>query len=436
MARPNVLMIAVDDLNHWVGPLRRNPVAKTPHIDRLARGGLTFTHAYCPAPVCNASRAALLSGRLPSSTGVYDNGINWETRIPEGTTLSAQFLKADYDVRGIGKLFHGNTYKTSEWTEYIKNLPVDDLNGALESGKNGKLPYAKLPPDETGLTDFKSAQYTIEQLRKKHTNPFFLACGFYRPHLPWNVPGRYFDLYPLETIPLPPYKKDDLDDIPPIGRDWALSIGDHKAILEQGGEKVWKQAMQAYLASISFLDVQLGKVLDAYERSPERDNTIVVLWGDHGWHLGEKNHWRKFALWEEATRTPLIWKAPGITKPGTRCEHPVDLMALYPTLCTLTGIPKPSFVEGADLRPLLKNPHASWTLPAVTTFRYKNHAVRAKKWRYIRYVDGNEELYDHTKDPYEWTNLAAKRELAGVKTELSRWLPKVNVPQPPNDLDH
>lgn len=432
----NLLMIAVDDLNHWVEPLGRNPVAKTPNLTRLARWGMTFRHAYCPAPVCNASRAALLSGRRPNITGIYDNGINWETRIPEGTTLSAQFLKAGYDVRGIGKLFHGNTAKASEWTQYIANSPIDDPSGALESGKNGKLPFAKLPPDESGLTDTKSADYTIQHLTKKHTQPFFLACGFYRPHLPWNVPGKYFDLYPLDQIPLPPYKANDLDDIPPLGKEWALGIGDHKAILEQGGERVWKQAMQAYLASISFMDAQLGRVLDAYVRSPERNNTQVVLWGDHGWHLGEKDHWRKFALWEEATRTPLIWVSPGRVRPKSVCQHPVDLMALYPTLCRLHCLPIPTFVEGQDLSPLLKNPKAAWSHAALTTFRYQNHAVRTARWRYIRYVDGTEELYDETKDPYEWTNLAPRPELAGVKAALAKHLPTRNVPQPPNDLDH
>ncbi len=431
--KPNFLFIAVDDLNHWVGPLGRNPVAKTPNLDRLARLGLTFTRAYCAAPVCNPSRAALLSGRRPSTSGVYDNGIAWKPRIPTGTTLPAVFKQAGYWVGGAGKLFHGSSHKPEEWSEYARSTGPFEREGAAERGRNGNLPFAKLNGDDSVLEDYQTAAYTVEQLGKKRDQPFFLACGIYRPHLPWNVPKKYFDLYPLDQIPLPPHKEGDLDDLPPTAKRWAHSMKDHEAIMAAGGEPVWKKAMQAYLASISYADGQIGRVLDALEKSPERENTIVVLWGDHGWHLGEKEHWRKFALWEEATRVPLFMVAPRLTTPGARCERTVDLMSLFPTLCDLAGILKPEHVEGHSLRPLLKSPKSAWKRPALTTFGFQNHAVRTERWRYIRYADGGEELYDHSKDPYEWTNLAPKPELAKVKAELALSFPKGNVPQPGKD---
>ena len=432
--RPDVLMIAVDDLNHWIGTLRRNPAAKTPHIDRLASRGLAFTNAHCPAPVCNASRAALLSGKRPHETGVYDNGIDWERRIPAGTTVPAWFLRHGYEVRGAGKIFHSNTWKPAEWTDYQRNYPKGEAVDATESGTIGKLPYAKLRGGDDTLMDWKTATYGVEQLQTSRKDPLFLACGIYRPHLPWNVPGKYFDLHPLGSISLPPTIQNDLSDVPEAGKRMALGIGDHAAILENGGEMAWKRAMQAYLASISYADAQIGRILDALDSSPRRANTVVVLWGDHGWHLGEKEHWRKFTLWEEGTRTPYIWSVPGLVRPGSRCERPVDLMTLFPTLCDLCRMPLPSWIPDPSLRPLLANPRIPWRLPARTTFNQGNHTVRTDRWRYIRYADHSEELYDHRTDPYEWRNRAGDPGLKSVKAELSRWLPTREVPQPAKDL--
>jgi arylsulfatase A-like enzyme len=196
--------------------------------------------------------------------------------------------------------------------------------------------------------------------------------------------------------------------------------GDHAEMLKSGR---WKEAVQAYLATIAYTDMNIGRLLEALDKSAHRDNTIIVFWGDHGWHLGEKEHWRKFALWEEATRAPLIWVAPGVTRAGGVCERTVDFLSIYPTLCDLTGIPIPKHVEGVSIRPLLADPKAAWDRPALTTHGQGNHAVRSEKWRYIRYADGSEELYDEGKDPYEWTNLASKQELAEVKKDLARSLP-------------
>ena len=200
---------------------------------------------------------------------------------------------------------------------------------------------------------------------------------------------------------------------------------DHAAVLASGR---WKEAVQAYLAAISYLDAQVGRVLDAVEKSPAKDNLIICFWGDHGWHLGEKEHWRKFALWEEATRAPFIWVVPGVTKPGGVCKSPVDFMSVYPTLCDLAGIAKPAWVEGDNIKPLLADPAAKWDHVAITTYGRNNHAIRTDRWRYIRYADGSEELYDHANDEYEWTNLAAKPEHAGLKAELAKNFPTTNVP--------
>jgi arylsulfatase A-like enzyme len=275
------------------------------------------------------------------------------------------------------------------------------------------------------MPDYRIVSWTVDQLNKKHDKPFFLACGIHKPHLPWYVPRKYYDLFPLEKIVLPKVLDTDLDDVPPAGVQMAKPEGDHAAILKSGR---WKAAVQAYLAAIAFTDAMVGRLIDALDKSPYKDNTIVVLWSDHGWHLGEKLHWRKFTLWEEATRAPLIWIVPGLTKPNSVCNRTVDFMGIYPTLTELCNLPTPKHVEGVSFRALLANPDAPWDLPARTTFHFNNHAVRTEQWRYIRYHDGGEELYDEIKDPLEWTNLAGKPEFAAVKKELAKWLPKTNAP--------
>lgn len=200
--------------------------------------------------------------------------------------------------------------------------------------------------------------------------------------------------------------------------------GDHAKIIESGR---WKEAVQAYLATIAFCDSQVGRLLDGLEKSPQRDNTIVCLWSDHGWSLGEKSHWRKFALWEEPTRTVFVWKVPGVTQPGGACGRPVDYVSIYPTLCELTGLPLPKHLDSRSIAPLLKNPQAEWNTPAITTHGFKNHTVRTEDWRYIRYADGGEELYDEATDPLEYKNLASSTEYAARKTELAKWLPKTDA---------
>jgi len=425
-AKPNVLFIAVDDLNHWVGHLGRNPQTKTPNIDRLAKMGVTFTKANCAAPVCNPSRAALMSGMRPSTTGVYDNGQDWKLAISKDKTLTTQFLNAGYNVFGAGKIYHSADHRDGEWTEYFDKDQGRNLQrhpDAKDDGVGG-IKFYPLSNGDEDMPDYKVVSYGVEKLKTKQEKPFFLAVGLSKPHMPFSVPKKYFDMFPLDKVELPPYRADDLDDVPPGGIKMARPEGDHAKIVESGR---WKEAVQAYLASIAFCDAMIGRLLDAYDKSPNKDNTIIVFWGDHGWHLGEKSHWRKFALWEEATRAPFIWVAPGVTKRGGVCERPVDFMSIFPTLCALTGVAKPAHVEGLDITPLLKNPKAKWEIPALTTFHKQNHSLRSETWRYIRYADGGEELYNHETDPYGWTNLAKESKYDSVKKELSQHFPKVNV---------
>jgi arylsulfatase A-like enzyme len=234
-------------------------------------------------------------------------------------------------------------------------------------------------------------------------------------------------MYPLDKIQLPKVLATDLDDVPPAGVRMAKPEGDHAAILASGR---WKEAVQGYLAAITFCDAMVGRLIDGFDKSPSKDNTIVMLWSDHGWHLGEKQHWRKFALWEESTRAPFLVAAPGVTKPGTVCDRTIDYMSIYPTLCDLAGISTPKHVEGTSIKKLLENPTAPWDRPAITTHGFQNHAVRTEAYRYIRYANGDEELYDEKADPLEWKNLAADSNYASVKKDLAKWMPTVNVPTP------
>lgn len=430
--QPNVLFIAVDDLNHWVGHLQRNPQTRTPNIDRLAAKGVTFTRAYCAAPVCNPSRAALMSGLRPSTSGVYDNGQDWKPVIGKELTLTTQFLQAGYNVFGAGKIYHASAHREGEWTDYFTPRGGGGLKrhpSAADEGVGGIKFYPLANSDEE-MPDYKVVSYGLEKLQATHDKPFFLAIGLVKPHMPFSVPKKYFDQFPLETIELPPYRADDLDDVPSAGVKMAKPGGDHAQMLASGR---WKEAVRAYLATIAFCDAMVGRLLDGLEKSPHRDNTIVVFWGDHGWHLGEKHHWRKFALWEESTRAPLIWVVPGVTTAGGVCRRPVDFMSIYPTLCELAGIAIPKHVEGPSLRALLTDPASAWQRPALTTFHRDNHSLRSERWRYIRYADGGEELYDHDADDYEWTNLAADPQSQAVKGELAEWFPKVNHAELPRD---
>ncbi len=427
--RPNVIMIAVDDLNHWVGYTGRNPQARTPNIDRLAARGVAFTKAYCAVPACEPSRAALLSGQRPWTTGCYLNGNNWQKLIPAGKGLTAQFMQAGYQVSGAGKIYHADTFHPSEWTDYMPKSLYPSAEKGVKKGGGFHEPLTQDIKDED-ISDWHIVNWCIEKLGARGAGaaanePFFIACGLHKPHLPFAVPRKYYELFPRDKIQLPPHLETDLDDIPPAGRRMAKADGDHAKFLKSGR---WKDAIQSYLAASAYTDMNIGRLLDALDKSPHRDNTIILLWGDHGWSFGEKSHWRKFALWEEPTRAPLIWVAPGTAPAGKLCARTVDFMDLYPTLCELAGVPVPKHVDGRSLVKLLRDPAAEWKGAAITTHGYLNHSVRTEDWRYIRYADNSEELYDHRADPYEWKNLAARPDLAATKRELAALLPTKNHP--------
>lgn len=426
---PNVLFIAVDDLNDWITPLGGHPQADTPNIGRLAEMGMLFENAHCVTPACNPSRAALLWGIRPSTSGVYLNSQSTDqaAHLQGKPTLPQWLSRKGYRSLGSGKIFHAGPGRMEFWDHY-ERLPGSgqpDKKPANGIPGSGNLDWGPTKQGDEAFGDYKTATWVAEQLRKEHDQPLFLACGIFRPHLPWYVPRKYFERYPLDEIRLPAHLEGDLDDIPPAGKRMAGGR-DHKRITDAGG---WKAAVQGYLASIAFADTQIGRVLDAYESSPMKDNTYIVFWTDHGWSLGEKEHWRKFALWEEPTRTPVIIAGPGI-KPG-RTAQPVSLLDLFPTICELAAIKGPPQLEGRSLKPLLENPSADWDHLAVITYGRNNHAVRGPRWRYIRYADGSEELYDHQTDPQEYQNLAGDPAFRPEIERLARALPEVNAPDAP-----
>lgn len=428
--RPNVLLIAIDDLNDWVGSLGGHPQAQTPNIDALARRGVSFTNAYAAAPVCNPSRAAMFSGKRPSTTGIYDNVHDWRPHLSPALMLPTRFRNAGYLVAGSGKLYHHGYDRRADWGQYAP-FPVSqkgtDCGTNAVTAADGLIKYAISACSDSQTSDYRNVQWMIDRLKETRSQPFFFGLGIWLPHLWWYAPKSYYDLYPRTSVQLPPYLATDLNDVPPAGKSMAQKASDHDAILAAGTQH-WRDLVRAYLAAVSFADAQVGRVMAALDASPYRDNTIVVLLSDHGWHLGEKRHWQKYTLWEEATRVPYIWVVPGVTGANQKVAAPVDLMSLYPTLMDLAGLSIPAHVEGASVKSLLVNPGASRNVPAITTYKLQNHAVRTGPWRYIRYKDGSEELYDHTGDENEWTNLAGRADMAQRKAELRQLLPKVNAP--------
>ena len=441
---PNVLFLAVDDMKDWVGCLGGyEGTVHTPNIDRLAKKGILFRNAHCPSPKCAPSRAAILTGLRPSSTGLYDNGHWWLPNLPGAITIPAHFGQHGFDVVGAGKIFHhtaGNhppnqwrqfqriTFRNDPWFRgaklnypWSKVAPYPDLfplSGVEGLGHENDWGSLAIPTDD--YDDAHSASFAVDYLARSHSQPFFLACGLFRPHLPWYAPQEFFELYPLDEIVLPKVKPDDLTDVPKAGQTLANDRKRDFELIKNRGR--WKHAIRAYLASISFADHQLGRVLDALQKSDACDDTIIVLWSDHGWHLGSKGHWHKSTLWEEATRVPLIIAAPG--RSAGVCDAPVNLLDLFPTLVDLCQISKPGELDGRSLTPLLSDPSARWEFPTVIEFRRGNAAVRDNRFRYIRYADGGEELYDHRSDPREWHNLASSPPMRSTIERLARSLPR------------
>lgn len=432
-ARPNVLFVSLDDLNDWIGPLGGlGDVPRTPNLDRLAAMGTTFTNAHCAAPACNPSRVALLTGLRPTTSGVYANKSDWRAVLPDVQTLPMAFKRSGYEVIGFGKTFHAGDQDAGAWDRY--EAPANPLK-YVEHYRAGKIAWASVAEEgvEARMPDHQIARMAAQYLRREHERPFFLSVGLKRPHMPWIVPKRYYDLYDEDQIPLPATIPDDLEDVPAAGLAMIGATGkDHAKVVKQGA---WRPVVHAYLASISFADAQLGRMLDALASGPNAENTIVCVWSDHGFHLGEKEHWRKFTLWEESTRIPLLLAVPGVTSGGSRSNRPVDLVHLYPTLADLCGLAlseeRRARLDGESLRPLLADPRAPWTQPALTTLGPGDHALRTERWRYIRYADGSEELYDHATDPHEWENLARRPETAALRAQLAALLPTTEAEPAP-----
>jgi arylsulfatase A len=446
-ARPNVLFIAVDDLNDWIGCLGGHPQAKTPNIDRLASRGMLFEQAYCSAPLCNPSRMATMTGLRSSTINIWSNegrygqadAISWFRDKPEFhdlVTIPQYFRQHGYTAVMGGKIFHKPSGKFSDpvsWNHQYstKHGTPFPKNGRLLHGLSDKMAQEyfqdwadwqplDIPDRETA--DRKTAEGAAAFLLRDHDKPFFLACGIFRPHLRWYAPRKYFDMHPLEKIKLPATLENDLADVPPSGRRQSSGGSQAFGVIREHGE--WKKAVQGYLASCSFADACVGVVLDALEKSKYADNTIIVLWGDHGFHIGQKDRISKLTLWEQGSKTPLIISTPDLAATGGKqCQQPVSLVDLYPTLVELCGLPARDRLDGRSIAPLLLHPKTKWPNPAVVSLR-GDHAVRSKHWHYIRYSAGDEELYDATKDPNQWKNLANDTRYTDVKNELKKWLPK------------
>ena len=446
--KPNILFIALDDLNDWVGCLGGHPQARTPNIDRLAASGVLFTNAHCAAPACNPSRTAIFTGMSPYRSGLYRNEQKMRQVLPDAQLLPHYLSQHGYWSAGSGKMLH-YFIDARSWDEYFPNkntenpfpphIPWGKRPKTLPRG--GEWQYVETDwaafdvTDEEFGGDYLVSKWVGEQLAVRHDSPFFLACGIYRPHEPWYVPKKYFDLFPLDQVQMPPgLKENDLSDVPAMGQ--RLGRNRYLAHIKEQGQ--WKQGVQAYLASIAYADAMVGRVMEALEKGPNRDNTIVVLWSDHGWHLGEKEHWQKFTGWRVCTRVPLIVRAPkgtaGLaqgTKAGDVCEQPVSLVSLFPTLLELCQLPAKKENDGPSLVPLLKDPKADWPHAAITSLHLPGtFAVSTEEWRYIHYTDGGEELYHIPTDRYEWKNLVDVPEHAGKLAELRLLGPKDAVPMP------
>lgn len=461
--RPDILFIAIDDLNDCVGALEGQYRAKTPNIDALAARGMIFTNAHAPGASCTPTRTAVLTGMSPFSSGLYSHHIDWRKTpvVRDVVTLPRHFRNNGYHTIGAGKIFHAHTYTirgaqgqqdTKAWDAYFPSLkrqlpdeiyPVDGQNRSagvdnpVRGGgkKTGWFDFHPVTATDDAMGDGQIASWIVNQLQSPVDGPRFTAVGIYRPHLPWYTPEKYFDLHPIDQIKVPPYLKNDRDDIQ-TGIEFNREPGlgwNALPQLSEPSEQV-TGAMQAYLASVSFSDAMVGRVIEGLDQSGRANKTIIVLWSDHGFHLGEKDTWGKFTLWERTTHVPLIIVAPGITQAGSKSDEAVSLQSIYPTLADLTGLSLPEHVDGNSLRPLLGNPAAEWPEVAITTVEHGSYTVRDDHYRYIVYQKGGEELYDHRVDPNEWTNLASDPMYADILDRLRRKLPPVEARALPPQL--
>lgn len=431
-ARPSVLFIAIDDLNDWVGCMGGHPHVRTPHIDRLAARGTAFLNAHCQAPLCNPSRTSLLTGRRPTTTGVYalEPWFRTAEALRDVVTLPQHFAAAGYRTIHAGKIWHAGHPPPPErpaefqrWARVEPGLRPAQPFVPETPGGHPAMDWGPFPAEDSQHQDYRIASAAIEELRQVPAGePFFLAVGFHLPHVPCHAPPRWFELYPESLTLLPPVSDDDRADVPAAAwfLNWRLPEP-RLEWLERSGQ--WRPLVRAYLASTSFVDAQVGRLLEALDSGPHAGRTIVVLWSDHGYHLGEKALSGKNTLWESSTRVPLIFAGPGVAAGGL-CRRPAELLDVFPTLSELCGLGAPAGLEGLSLVPQIQDATAGRDRPALTSHGPHNHSVRGESWRLIRYADGSEELYDHSRDPLERINLAGDPAAAEARLELARWLPQ------------
>jgi len=425
----NVLFIAVDDLRPELG-CYGNQIIKTPNIDKLAAWGVRFDRAYCQYPLCNPSRTSLLTGRHPTTTGVLDNRTWFGAEHPDFVTLPRHFKAHGYASLRTGKQFHGGIDDTDAWTE---GGEPRQFTGAVNTTAPGQNPansdrIVKLEGEGEAHADYRFATRAIEFLEKYKDQSFFLAVGFTKPHSPPTAPQKMFEQYDAAKMRLPP----DFAPRPaaPAGFP-GISIPPRNGDLFIGRDASAEEArevMRAYYASTSFTDYNVGRVMAALDRLKLRERTIIVFWGDHGYHLGEKGKWSKHnSLYEVGARVPLIFVAPGSKNNGRSSPRTVQLLDMYPTLAELCGLPQPAGLQGHSLAPLLKNPNAKWNHPAFTVTRFQDKlgkAVRTERWRYAEWDEGKAGamLFDHTKDPHEMKNLADDPAHAKIVAEMKKLL--------------
>ena len=435
--RPNVLMIAVDDLNDYISILQNHPGIRTPNFDRLAKRSVNFTRAYCAAPLCNPSRVAIITGMAPHQTGIYQLGDSMSKSAPAlaAISLEEQFKRHGYETYLTGKYYHAKTDRwwpdnriDAAWTE--KKPPFSDHGPMLSKGNkvmgSGILSIGPAPGGMDSMPDVAILKNTQGWLAQKHEKPFFIVHGISKPHLSFVVPQRFYDMYPLDTVVVPETPDDDWSDIPPSVLTKFLGETDLKGFAKvRNANDGWKEVMQAYLASISFCDWVLGKILDSLDASLYAKNTIVVLWSDHGYHIGEKQRLHKRALWTQTSRVPFLMSVPGMATRGQTCAAPVNLLDIYPTLNELCDLSQtvPQQLAGHSLSQLLAKPDRDWPYVSQTSHDIGNAAITDARYHYIRYADGSDELYDHQTDPREYHNLANQAESKPVVTRLSAFLP-------------
>jgi arylsulfatase A-like enzyme len=436
--KPNVLLISIDDLNDWVGCMGGHPQAKTPNIDRVAKMGTLFNNAHCQSPVCNPSRASMMTGRYPHTSGVYflSPDLKEAPVLKNLKTMPEVFADHGYKTMAAGKIYHTRDHRFFQNYKPTGGFGPRPKKKISQPHGHPLWDWGIFPDDDNLMPDMKCAKWAVDQLSQKHDKPFFMGVGFYRPHVPMFATKKWFDMHPKDKIKLPAVPSDDLKDLSQYAID--LTNLEHVSPTHKWvtGAGQWEHAVQSYLASVTFADHCLGLVLDALEKSEYSDNTIIALFSDHGFHLGEKERWAKRSLWEDGTRVPVVVVAPG-HKAAQKTNRPAELLDIFPTLLELAGLPKDETQEGQSLVPLMKNPQREWKHPAITSFGLGNYSIRSTHFRFIQYFDGSQELYDLRNDPHEWKNLIDNPKMKQVIQEHASLIPQKQHPiLPGNSTGH